>query len=136
MHDDPSFLRAAFAAGAVAYVLKRSAYSSLTHALLKVRAGGIYIDPSLRVADTPELARGTSPPLSPREREVLVLLASGLSYREAGERLGMGERTVETHRRHIADKLGLRTRADLIRYALEIGLIAPGQEAGGHLKHS
>jgi two-component system, NarL family, response regulator NreC len=128
MHEEPSFLRAALAAGASGYVLKRSAYAQLLDALGQVRGGTMYVDPSVRLGD--EDLRARAPSLSPREREVLALLAGGLSYREAGERLGMGERTVETHRRHILEKLGLKTRADLVRYALELGLIAPGVAHG------
>jgi DNA-binding NarL/FixJ family response regulator len=128
MHEEASFLRAALAACASGYVLKRSAYAQLLDALGQVRSGAMYVDPSLRAGD--EDFRARTPSLSPREREVLTLLAGGLSYREAGERLGMGERTVETHRRHILEKLGLKTRADLVRYALELGLIAPGVAHG------
>jgi len=120
MYDDPAFLRAALAAGAAGYVLKRSAPRILIEALRAVSTGRMFVDPTFPIdlgAATPQ------PPLSPREREVLTLLARGLTYREAGERLHVGERTIETHRRKIVEKLGLRTRADLLRYALECGLL-------------
>lgn len=127
MHDDPAFLRAALASGAVGYVLKRSAHATLLDALRSVRDGRMFVDPAFPV-DASATAQPAAPvtALSSREREVLVLLARGLTYREAGAQLHVGARTIETHRRHIAEKLGLRTRADLLRYALEVGLVAPG----------
>lgn len=121
MHDDPAFLRAILAAGAVGFVLKRSAPAILLSAIEAVRRGRMFVDPMLSADDGP--APGCQVRLSPREREVLVLLARGLTYREAGEQLHVGERTVETHRRKISEKLGLRSRAELLRYALELGLV-------------
>jgi two-component system response regulator NreC len=127
MHDDPAFLRSALAAGAAGYVLKRSAYSQLVEALQAVEAGRMFIDPCLPLdGASGEAKLSTPPPLSPREQEVLVLLARGATYKQAAERLHVGERTVETHRRRISEKLGLKTRADLLRYALEFGLLTPG----------
>lgn len=127
MYDDPAFLRATLAAGAVGYVLKRSAHGTLIKALEAVRAGRMYVDPAFPLDQSIEAPpTWRSATLSAREHEVLVLLARGLTYREAGEQLHISERTIETHRRNIADKLGLRTRADLLRYALETGLLAAG----------
>lgn len=127
MHDDQGFLRAALGAGAVGYVLKRSAADILVQALHTVRAARMFVDPTFPLAVAGPIAQPRTP-LSPREREVLRLLARGLTYRAAGERLRVGERTIETHRRHIAEKLGLRSRAELLRYALESGLLTPGDE--------
>jgi len=123
MHDDLAYLRAALAAGAVGYVLKRSPPNVLLESLRAVRAGRMFIDPAFPATASempPSLA-----PLSRREREVLELLAQGLTYREAGARLHVSERTIETHRRHIGEKLDLRTRADLVRYAVECGILTP-----------
>jgi len=125
MYDDPAFLRSMLAAGAQGYLLKRCAYEELAAALRTVLAGQIYIDRSLHVEvdATPKALAA----LSPREREVLVLLARGLTYAEVGKRLNIGSRTVETHRRKVSEKLGMATRADLVRFALEFGLLAPGE---------
>jgi len=125
MHDDPAYLRASFAAGAVGYVLKRSSPSVLVHALHAVRTGRMYVDPAFPAE--PVAARPQSP-LSQRELEVLALLARGLTYRAAGARLHVSERTIETHRRNIAEKLGLHSRAELLRYALESGLVTPSSD--------
>ena len=81
--------------------------------------------------------RTESPPrapvklLSPREQEVLKLLAQGYTNQEVGTRLCLSVKTIETHRARIADKLGLRSRADLTRYALELGLLDPGPFSPG-----
>jgi DNA-binding NarL/FixJ family response regulator len=124
MHDEPEFLRAALAAGAVGYVLKASTHSRLIAALEAAVAGRMYVDPSFP-AGLPAAPEPNDVVLSARERQVLALLAAGLTYRDAAEQLHVGTRTVESHRRRIAEKLGLRTRADLLRYSLELGLITP-----------
>jgi two-component system, NarL family, response regulator NreC len=127
MHDDPAFLRSALAAGAAGYVLKKSAYSQLLEALAAVGSGRVFVDPCLPLDGVVAGAKLEAPrALSPREREVLVLLARGATYKQVAERLHMGDRTVETHRRRIGEKLGLKSRADLVRYALEFGLLGPG----------
>ncbi len=127
MYEETAFLRSVIAAGAHGYLLKRAAHTDLSEALRSVAEGQIFIDRSLRV-DLEKAARGSLGPerLTPREREVLVLLARGLTYNEVGRRLHIGARTVETHRRKLAEKLGIETRADLLRLALEFGLIGPG----------
>jgi DNA-binding NarL/FixJ family response regulator len=129
MYDDPPFLRSVLAAGAHGYLLKRSAYSDFEEALQSVLAGRLYVDKSMRMdveggslVQAPRSA-GT---LTAREREVLVLLARGFTYTEVGKRLHIGARTVETHRRKVLNKLSLETRADLLRFALEFGLLSPG----------
>jgi DNA-binding NarL/FixJ family response regulator len=127
MYEETAFLRSVIAAGAHGYLLKRAAPNDLSEALASVQAGQLFIDRSLRV-DLEKVAVSVNGPgkLTPREREVLVLLARGLTYNEVGRRLHIGARTVETHRRKLAEKLGLETRADLLRLALEFGLIKPG----------
>lgn len=126
MYDDPAFLRASLAAGAAGYVLKRSAHKTLLQALHAVRAGRMFVDPSVPVDSVPGPNQGGRARLTAREVEVMTLLARGMTYREAGLRLHVSVRTIETHRRNFAEKLGLRTRADVLRYALEQGLLAPG----------
>jgi len=129
MYDDAPFLRSVLAAGAHGYLLKRSAYSDFEEALQSVMAGRLYVDKSLRMdAEGPPVAEAQrgSGVLTAREREVLVLLARGLTYTEVGRRLNIGARTVETHRRKVLNKLSLETRADLLRFALEFGLLSPG----------
>jgi two-component system, NarL family, response regulator NreC len=124
MFEDLEYLRSALAAGAAGYVLKRSAYTALMQALSAVREGHVYVDPSF--PPDREVTDGRAPDapaLSAREREVLGLLARGLTYKEVGAQLSIGARTVETHRRRLAEKLGLKSRAELLRYALDQGLI-------------
>ncbi len=111
MYDNPGYVSEAQRAGASAYVLKDSPAEAIIEALRRVAAGE-------QVWPAPQAA-GDGPHLTPREREVLGLLAEGLSSRQIGERLGMGVRTVETHRTHLRRKLGLDSAAALLRYALE-----------------
>jgi two-component system response regulator NreC len=135
MHDDVSYLRAALAAGAAGYLVKNAADNELLAAIRSVHAGEGYIDPRLAgkwmqgAADTrlarPSHARpGPSRQLSDREREVLELLAHGHTHQEVADRLFLSVKTIETYRSRLAQKLGLRSRADLIRYALEVGILA------------
>jgi two-component system response regulator NreC len=128
MYDDAAFLRSALAAGAAGYVLKRSTHTELVSALETVLTGHVFVDSTVSLESAP-LADVTSSTdtLTPREREVLPLLARGLTYKQVGERLHVSQRTVETYRRRLATKLGLRSRADLLRFALEFGLLSPGQ---------
>lgn len=129
MYDDAAFVRSVLAAGAHGYLLKRSAYAEFAEALRAVIAGQVYVDASLRAqmaARPGDTSRGGPELLTVREREVLVMLARGLTYAEAGKRLHIGVRTVETHRRNIFEKLSLETRADLLRFALEFGLVGAG----------
>lgn len=122
MHQAAEYVRASFAAGANGYVFKDSPEGNLLAAVKQVAAGRTYVDP--RFPDIVELPGATTAApaaLSDRERAVLVELAAGLTYKAIGEKLGIGPRTVETYRRRIAEKLGLRTRADFLRYASGLG---------------
>ena len=127
MEDDPSYVRAAFAAGAFGYVLKEAADSELIDALRQVAAGERYVHPALgarmAVAEAEASARAEDDPLSDREREVLRLLALGHTNQEIAKTLFISVRTAETHRAHIMQKLRLNTRAELVRYALAQGLL-------------
>ena len=125
MQSDPAFAREALQAGARAYVLKEAAGSELLTAVRAAADGGIYLNPQLGARMAAELFTGIEAPgdLSPRELEVLRLIALGHTNAEIGEQLFLSVRTVETHRSHIQRKLRLTTRADLVRYALDHGLL-------------
>ena len=129
MHADKRFVRGMFMAGAAGYVLKGSAFEEVATAIRTVAAGRIYISPKitdLMVADYIKLLTKPSPgsesPLSDREREVLQMLAEGKSSRLIAERLHLSVTTVDTHRKHIMDKLGLRSIAELTKYAVREGM--------------
>ncbi len=125
MQSDPAFAREALQAGARAYVLKEAAGAELLTAVRMAAAGGTYLNPQLgaRMAAEPSAAAEVRDDLSPREVEVLRLIALGHTNAEIGEQLFLSVRTVETHRSHIQRKLNLTTRADLVGYALERGLL-------------
>lgn len=127
MQDDPSYVREAFAAGASGYMLKEAADTELVHAIREVAGGGRYVHPTLGArlaqAEVEAARRAASDPLSEREREVLRLLALGHTNQEIAKSLFISVRTAETHRAHIMQKLGLGTRAELVRYALANGLL-------------
>jgi len=124
MQDDPSYVRKAFDAGADGYLLKEAADSELEDAVTEVAAGQRYLHPALgaRIAAGAATAlRGTSDPLSEREHDVLRLLALGHTNQEIAKQLFISIRTAETHRARIMQKLGLATRAEIVRYALRSG---------------
>lgn len=131
MHDDEVYARQAARAGATGYVLKQALATELITAIRKVHRGERHAPPSLEKAFSESQPaesrragnrRGASA-LSQRERDVLGLIALGHTNAEIGDRLHISEKTVETHRAHILEKLGLRTRADLVRFAIEQGLV-------------
>jgi two-component system, NarL family, nitrate/nitrite response regulator NarL len=116
MHDTVEYVREALHAGAAGYVLKDSPAEEIVEAIHAVMAGGQYLSAGIAAA----LQRPSSDDaLTPREREVLALIAEGLSSRDIGERLAMGVRTVETHRTNLRRKLDLSSPAALVRYAVE-----------------
>jgi two-component system response regulator NreC len=127
MQDDPRYVREAFAAGASGYVLKEAVDSEVVGAAREVAAGGRYLHPALgaRVISAEEEARAAieADPLSDRERQVLRLLALGHTNQEIAKLLYISVRTTETHRAHIMQKLRLKTRAELVRYALAHGYL-------------
>jgi two-component system response regulator NreC len=127
MQDDPTYVRAAFAAGASGYMLKEAADTELVQAVREVANGGRYVHPTLGArlaqAEVEAARRAANDPLSEREREVLRLLALGHTNQEIAKSLFISVRTAETHRAHIMQKLGLGTRAELVRYALANGLL-------------
>ena len=131
MQDDPRYVREAFAAGASGYVLKEAAATELVQAIREVADGGRYVHPALGArmitAEAEERRRAEEDPLSEREREVLRLLALGHTNQEIAKMLYISVRTAETHRAHIMQKLRLTTRAELVRYALDQGLLEAGE---------
>ncbi|HZQ04301.1 MAG TPA: response regulator transcription factor [Gaiellaceae bacterium] len=125
MQDDPTYVRRAFAAGASGYLLKEAADEELVEAVHEVATGRRYVHPLLgaRLAapDAASDGRAARDPLSDREREVLRLLALGHTNQEIAKLLFISVRTAETHRAHIMRKLGVSTRAEIVRYALANG---------------
>lgn len=126
--DTPSRVEEALTAGAHGYLLKNAGLSELLLGIRTVAGGERYLQPSLGAAmacskGAAGNGRGSTG-LSAREEEILRLVAFGFTNAEIGRRLGISLRTVETHRGHIAHKLGRRTRAELVRYAYEAGLVA------------
>jgi two-component system response regulator NreC len=124
MQEDPAFARAALRAGAVGYVLKDGAGDELMDAVVLAADGQTYLNPQLgaRLAAQPaQDSRRDN--LSPRETEVLTLIALGHTNTEIAASLFLSVRTVESHRAHIQQKIGLTTRAELVGYARERGLL-------------
>jgi two-component system, NarL family, response regulator NreC len=134
MHDDPAYLRSALAAGASGYLLKRAVDTELLAAIRAVHRGGIFLDPRLAgvlvqdvLAKRGKGAHPTRPVniLSDRELQVLRLVAQGYASAQIAKQIAVGVKTVETYRSRFAQKLGLRTRSDVIRFAVQIGLLTP-----------
>jgi len=124
MQEDPEFARRALAGGAAAYVLKESADHELVAAVRAAAAGGTYLNPRLGAQLAAAPVKGEPPDdLSDREVDVLRLIALGHTNAEIGEQLFLSVRTVETHRAHIQQKLRRSSRAELVRYALDRGLL-------------
>jgi DNA-binding NarL/FixJ family response regulator len=124
VHEDKGYLRQLLAVGAAGYVLKRAAAEELIHAIRTVAAGGVYLDPTLAgkvvggFVRNPATGTPAGEDLSERETEVIRLLARGHSNKEIAARLGLSIKTVETYRARSLEKLGLNSRADLVRYAV------------------
>ena len=125
MLNEPAFAREALQAGAKGYVIKHSAATELVSAVRSVVAGDTYINPNLgaRLAAEPPSPEGPPDDLTPREVEVLGLLALGYMNPEIAEQLVLSVRTVETHRANIQRKTDISTRAELIAYAIDNRLV-------------
>ncbi len=125
--DDPNSVREAFGAGASGYVLEGSVETDIVAAVRAVAAGQGYVDPVLGARVIAGEVRGredaSDDPLTSRQREVVRLLARGHTNQEIAERLVLSVRTVETHRAHVMQKLRISTRAELVRYAMDRGLL-------------
>lgn len=134
MHDDPAYLRSALAAGASGYLLKKAVDAELLAAIRAVHRRGIYVDPRLAGVLVQDVlakkdARTRSSRsvniLSGRELQVLILVARGYTSAEIAKQIFVGVKTIETYRSRIAEKLELRTRRDVIRFAVQMGLLTP-----------
>jgi two-component system response regulator NreC len=123
MERDLTLARRALDAGASGYLFKDSAHLELIEAVRAAAAGERHLAPAVAAGFKGNGAGDDKPILSPRETEVLKLMALGHTNREIGEQLSLSVRTVETHRAHIQQKLGLSSRPELTRYALANGLI-------------
>jgi two-component system response regulator NreC len=133
MHDDPAYLRSAIAAGVSGYLIKSAEVTELGAAIRAVHRGRSYIDVSLLQGGLADLVGKTQagPPgpakpgsaLSQRERQILKLLALGHTYRDTAAKLNLSEKSVETYRARLTEKLGISSRAGLVRYALLTGLL-------------
>jgi two-component system response regulator NreC len=127
MQDDPQYVRQAFSVGASGYILKEAADTEVVAAIREVAGGNSYVHPAvgarLVAADNAEARRVEADPLSDREHEVLRLLALGHTNQEISAQLFISVRTAETHRAHIMQKLRLTSRAELVRYALDQGVL-------------
>jgi DNA-binding NarL/FixJ family response regulator len=129
VHEDRAYVQPLLQAGARGYLLKRSAAEDLVRAIRAVAEGGVYLDPAVADKAIADLTRrgGSSGPgavgedLSPREGEVLRLTAQGFSNKEIAARLDVSVKTVETYKARGAEKLGLRTRADIVRFGASQG---------------
>jgi two-component system, NarL family, response regulator NreC len=128
MQKEPAFAREALSAGALGYVLKEAAHAELVEAVRRAAAGESYLNPRLGARIASEPAPGPPDDLSPREVDVLRLIALGHTNTEIGEQLYLSVRTVETHRSHVQQKLRLSSRAELVAYAIDRGLISTERE--------
>ncbi|MEW8978083.1 MAG: response regulator transcription factor [Symbiobacterium sp.] len=134
MHEEEPYVLEFLRAGADAYIVKRSAAADLVGAIRAVMEGQAVLDPAVTRAvvsgyvsrPNPAAARAQEPcPLTPREREILILVAEGLTNAEIAKRLFISEKTVQTHRSNMLDKLGIHDRTELVRYAIRQGLVEP-----------
>jgi two-component system response regulator NreC len=123
MQSEPAYARQALASGALGYVLKEAAESELVEAVRRAAQGDTYLNPRLGARVASESPPGPPDGLSDRELEVLRMIALGHTNAEIAEQLYLSVRTVETHRAHIQQKLRLGSRAQLVHYALEHGLL-------------
>jgi two-component system response regulator NreC len=132
MHADPRFVAGALEAGAHGYMIKDCTSQELLECIRTVAGGGTYLSPQVAEVVVKGFVRrlgeetGTPPAsvLTPREREVLQLLVEGHAVKAIAERIHLGVKTVETHRRNIMEKLGLKNMVDLIKYAMREGVVS------------
>lgn len=129
-HSDRRYVNAMLQAGAAGYLLKDSVFDELRSAILAIQRGQSYLSPPVAHVVLTDYRKRTAqrdqapekPVLTDREREVLQLLAEGHTMKVVAERLSISVKTVETHRRQISDKLGIRTLIDLTKYAIREGI--------------
>jgi DNA-binding NarL/FixJ family response regulator len=130
MHKDVAYARRALESGASGFVLKHSAPAELVDAIRAALDGKTYLTPALAgevlqaMKRDPEKIRSPAASLTPRQREILQLLAEGRSAKEIGAALGISARTVEFHKYQMMESLGLRTNAELVHFAIKHGIVA------------
>jgi DNA-binding NarL/FixJ family response regulator len=124
MHNDPLTARKAIQSFADGYVIKDNAFEDLLYAIKSVNAGGKFISPSIsdRLISAGVPSESIHKVLTERERQILSLIASGLTSRQIADKLFISVKTVETHRNKILQKLDVHTTADLVRYAIKSGI--------------
>ncbi|MFZ5817589.1 MAG: response regulator [Bacillota bacterium] len=134
MHEEEPYVLELLRAGAEGYIVKRSAAADLVGAIRAVMQGQAILDPAITKAvvtgyvsrPAPQPPEPAEPcPLTPREREILILVAEGNTNAEIARKLYISEKTVQTHRSNILDKLNIHDRTELVRYAIRQGLIEP-----------
>ena len=127
MHDDERYVFEAMRAGASGYVLKRAADADLVDAVKAVAAGRPFVSPHAEGAGQwlAEHEQGPKDPLTPRELDVVKLIAEAYTNKQIAEILHLSEKTVESHRGNVLAKLGMRDRVELVRYAIKRGLVEP-----------
>jgi two-component system response regulator NreC len=123
MQNEPAYARQALASGALGYVLKEAAEAELVEAVRRASQGDTYLNPRLGARVAAEPPPGPPDGLSEREVEVLRMIALGHTNTEIANQLYLSVRTVETHRAHIQQKLRIASRSELVRYALDHGLM-------------
>jgi two-component system, NarL family, response regulator NreC len=126
MHTEDHYVLDGIRAGVTGYVVKTQAATDLVRAIQEVSRGHVYLSPAVSRALVDAHLAGTEPradPLTPRERQVLQLIAEGKTSKEIGHLLGLSGKTVETHRTRIMEKLGIHNTAGLVRYAIRHGVI-------------
>jgi DNA-binding NarL/FixJ family response regulator len=128
VHEDRAYVQPMMQAGARGYLLKRSAADELVRAIRAIADGGVYLDPAIAEkallfppGDQSPPAKASHLDLTPRENEVLRFIAQGFSNKEIAARLDVSVKTVETHKSRGVEKLGLFTRADIVRYGVSQG---------------
>jgi two-component system, NarL family, response regulator NreC len=138
MYDDEEHVQRLLASGASGYMLKKATSDELIRALREVVAGGMPLDPSVAAKVVKDYVRrvqgdeepNSNPELTPRELEVLRLIARGLSNQTIADQLGLSRKTVDVHRANLMRKLDLHTVTELVKYALRRGLITLDKELG------
>jgi DNA-binding NarL/FixJ family response regulator len=130
VHVEPALAAEAFRAGASGFISKHSAVEELVQAVQEVMSGRVYVTPLLAkgmidvLIDSKEHASSAKPELTPRQREVLQLVAEGRTMKQVADVLGISARTAETHKYEAMEALGVKTTAELIQWAIRLGLVS------------
>jgi DNA-binding NarL/FixJ family response regulator len=134
VHEDHAYVQPMLQAGARGYLLKRSAADELERAVRAIAGGGLYLDPAIAEKAIPSptgahpSAEPTTSELTPRESEVLRFIAQGFSNKEIAGQLNISIKTVETYKARAVEKLGLFTRADIVRYGVALGWLSQAKD--------